>query len=141
MSPNLLLKAIKALDGNLKWQWLSKIKQCLHNCDLHNMYVNNIYQTGWLKDFKIKNKCNDTKSWLERAKLKKSLTNYRQYKGEPKFEKYLLDKTNFKGISQKFKARTNGMDLEARKESWHVNNRGLCHICEGNHKETVDHFL
>ena len=138
--PRLLFRAIFELMDVSKWQWLKNVKKCLDNCNLSENFNSNS-TISLSKTFKQRNKIYDTSNWFDRAQTKSSLKDYIRYKSEPTLEPYLLDKGNFTGVTLKFKARSNSLDLEGRKESWSNLNTGLCKLCNNGSKESVDHFV
>ena len=54
---------------------------------------------------------------------------------------YLKDPTDFKGANLKFKARTNCLGLESRRQAWYSDGTGNCKLCTSNTVEDVKHFL
>jgi len=139
--PKLLLNAIFHVEDNLKWGWLCNINSALVNCDMQMYYNCNNEYDNWSYIFKCKNKVKDQIEWKERILKKSSLDEYNKHKDIPCLEPYLLDKLNFNGVSLKFKARTNSLNLENKKKIWNDQNTGMCKMCNLNEIENVDHFM
>ncbi|XP_071944592.1 uncharacterized protein [Antedon mediterranea] len=136
----LLCRSIMDVEDKVKWKWINHIKDLLCKFDLGNKF-NLIPESQWFKSFTHANSLENIKEWLEGAKTKSTLSEYLKYKHEPKAETYMFDMVNFASISLKFKARSNSLDLEGRKNTWSENETGFCKLCNNQLIETTDHFL
>lgn len=142
---NFMFNAYERNNGNIRWKWLSCIRNRLTKCGLDHSFNNfmpeNINNRNWLNTYKSINHDIEIKDWINCIVSKSSLFNYTLFKQDKYLEPYLLDKTDFQGVNLKFRARTNTLQIDNNIRSWAETNDGVCRLCNSGLKEDINHFL
>ena len=114
---------------------------CGYDQVFRSVYNHN-YNPHWVNSFQHTNRNHCNINWYNTAGNKSSLYNYVYFKKQPYLECYLLDKEDFYGVSLKFKAKSNTLNLNSRTSSWAGSQTdGLCNLCNNNASEDIEHFM